>query len=120
MLALSAPDAAAGFLAGTVLQPTIFVRNVTAKKAAASISLTWRGDSGKGRVKLPELSLAPFETRQIQVGAMQKQLGIPADAHWALVTLTTSAMPDELVAVASSYDATLRYGMQAPFYSGLG
>jgi len=120
MLPLSAPDAAAGFPAGTVLQPTIFVRNTTAKKLAAGITLTWRGDSGKGRVKLPELSLAPFETRQIQVGAMQKQLGIPSDAHWALVTLTTSAMPDELIVMASSYDVTARYGMQSPIFSGVG
>src|SRR5208337_4099665 len=114
MLALSAPDPATGFPAGTALQPTILVRNVTDKKQSASITLSWRGDSGKGRAKLPGLILAPFETRQIQVSAMQKQLGIPNDAHWALVTLTTSAKPDELIAEASSYDAATRYGMQSP------
>jgi len=43
------PNCQAGFPAGTALQPTIFVRNVTAKKQAASITLSWRGDSGKGR-----------------------------------------------------------------------
>lgn len=40
---------------------------------------------------------------------------IPADAHWASVTLTTDGLPDEVVAVAASYDSSLRYGAQTPF-----
>jgi hypothetical protein len=42
------------------------------------------GDSTKGRARLQEISLQPFETRQLDIGAMQKQLGIPDEAHWAL------------------------------------
>ncbi|HEX8814185.1 MAG TPA: D-Ala-D-Ala carboxypeptidase family metallohydrolase [Terriglobales bacterium] len=120
MLAMASPDPAAGFPEGTVLQPAIFVRNTTGRKLTVRIALNWRDESGKGTVTLPEMALAPFETRQIQIGDMQKPLGIPAEAHWALATVTTSASPDELVVEASSYDTTLRYGMQSPVYSGVG
>jgi hypothetical protein len=120
MLALSTPDPAADFPAGTMLQPTIFVRNTTAQPVRASITLSWRGDTGEGQATLPQLNLAPYETRQIEVDLMQKQLGIPADAHWALVTLSTPAAPDSLMAVAASYDSTGRYGMQTPFADVLG
>ena len=120
MLALQTPDPAAGFPGGTVLEPIIFLRNATAKKVSASITLTWRGDSTKGRVKLPEVSLKPFETRQLEIGPMQNRLGIPEDAHWALVTLTSPASPDDLLGVAASYDSTGRYGAQTPFSDNLG
>jgi hypothetical protein len=106
MLALHTPDPAAGFPVGTVLDPTIFLRNATARKQSASIALGWRGDSAKGRAAMPEVILQPFETRQMDIGAMQKQLGIPDDAHWALVTLTSPSSPDDLLAVAASYDST--------------
>src|SRR6202043_1611032 len=115
MLALQTPDPVAGFPGGTVLQPMLFLRNATAKNVSASIQLTWRGDSAKGRTRLPEVRLKPFETRQLEIGAMQKQLGIPDDAHWALVTLTSAASPDDLLATAASYDSTGRYGAQTPF-----
>lgn len=120
MLALQTPDPAAGFPGGTVLEPIIFLRNATAKRLSASITLTWRGDSAKGRVQLPEVNLQPFETRQLEIGPMQKRLGIPEDAHWALVTLTSPASPDDLLAVAASYDSTGRYGAQTPFSDNLG
>ena len=120
MLALRVPDPAAGLPPGTVLQPTIFVRNTTAKQLSAGITLSWRGDSGQGQVKLPALKLDPFATQQWQIGPMQKQLGIPDDAHWALVTLTSPGAPDDLIATASSYDANGQYGLQTRFSVGLG
>ncbi|HXM23172.1 MAG TPA: hypothetical protein VN948_18080 [Terriglobales bacterium] len=120
MLALRTPDPAAGLPARTKLQPTIFVRNTTAKKLSASITISWRGDSGRGQAKLPELYLAPFATQQLQIGTMQKQLGIPDDAHWALVTLTSPASPDDLIAVVSSHDRTGRYNLETPFSDNLG
>ncbi len=115
MLALQSPDPASGFPVGTVLQPNIFVYNPTAKNVSANISLSWRGDSGQGKVALPALHLRPHATQRLEIGSMQKKLGIPDDAHWALVTLTTPASPDDIVAVAASYDSTLRYGAQTPF-----
>jgi hypothetical protein len=120
MLALQTPDPAAGFPSGTVLQPMLFLRNATAKNLRASIQLTWRGESAKGRAQLPEIRLKPFETRQLDIGSMQKQLGIPDDAHWALVTLTSPVSPDDLLATAASYDSTGRYGAQTPFSDNLG
>jgi hypothetical protein len=77
MLPLQMPDPALGLPVATVLQPTIFVRNATEKPAAASLKLDWRGDSGQGTAKLPDINLAPFETREIQIAPLQKQLGIP-------------------------------------------
>ncbi len=120
MLALRTPDPAIGLPPGTLLQPTIFVRNITANSIAADIALSWRGDSGKGQAKLPELQLAPFATQQLPIGTMQKQLGIPENAHWALVSLTTTASPDDLIAIASSRDNSGRYGAEAGFVGGLG
>jgi hypothetical protein len=34
---------------------------------------------------------------------------------WSQVTLTTDTQPEEVVAVAASYDDSLRYGAQTPF-----
>ncbi len=115
MLALSTPDPALGLPSGTVLQPAILVRNTTSKKISASLTLSWRGDSGKGQTNLPELELAPFATQQLQIGAIQKQLGIPNDAHWALVTLSANALPDDLIALASSRDSSGRYHLETKF-----
>jgi hypothetical protein len=120
MLALQNPDPAAGFPAGTSLQPLVLLRNVTAKKTSANFTLSWRGDSSKGKVQLPRISLRPFETRMVDIAGMQKQLGIPRDAHWALVKFTSTAAPDDLIAVASSFDGTGRYGAQTPFSDNLG
>jgi hypothetical protein len=120
MLALHTPDPAAGFPAGTIVDPIIFLRNATARRQSASIALSWRGDSAKGRAAMPEIILQPFETRQLDIGAMQKQMGIPEEAHWALVTLTSPSSPDDLLAVAASYDSTGRYGAQTPFSDNLG
>jgi hypothetical protein len=85
----------------------------------AGVTLNWRGDSSRGQVKLADLNLAPYSTQQLPIGAMQKQLVIPDDAHWALVTLSTPASPNDLVAVASSYDASGRYNIDTPFSSNV-
>jgi len=119
MLALRTPDPAIGLPPGTVLQPILFVRNTAAKNVAAEITLNWGGSSGKGEARLPELQLAPFATQQLPISAVQKQLGIPDSAHWALVSLTTAA-PDDLIAIASSRDASGRYGTETKLTGGLG
>jgi len=120
MLALRTPDPVLGLPAKVTLQPTIFLHNTTANQVAASISLAWRGESGKAKVDLSKLNLPPFATEKVDIGAMQKQLGVPDDAHWALVTLTSTGMPDDLIAAASSYDSTLRYNLESRFQGGLG
>src|SRR5581483_7238205 len=115
MLALKNPDPIVGFPQGTTLQPTIFLRNTTAQSVNANVSIGWHGDSGQGKANLPVLTLNPLETRKLDIGSVQQQLGIPDTAHWGLVTVTTGATPDDVIAVAASYDATGRYGAQTPF-----
>jgi hypothetical protein len=110
------PSSAIGLPAGIQLQPTILVRNETAHPVPAELALKWRSDSGEGSVKLPAFQLAPFATQQFQIGAMEKQLGIPEGAHWALVALSSSG-PEQLAALAATYDISGRYMLQTPFSS---
>jgi|HubBroStandDraft_2_1064218.scaffolds.fasta_scaffold01560_7 hypothetical protein len=51
---------------------------------------------------------------------MQKQLGIPPDAHWALVSFTTDAAPDDVIAIASSRNCTGAYNAETRFSGGEG
>lgn len=120
MLALASPDPALRLPHGTSLQPTLFIRNTSTKNIAVDLSLTWRGDSAKGQVKLPQMRLAPFATQQMQIGTKQSLLRIPDDAHWGLVTLNTDALPDDLVAIATSTDASERYNLPSRFVGGIG
>jgi len=115
MLALSQPDSALGFPDGAVLQPQIFVRNTTGNPVVASLRFNWRGDSTTGNAPGPTVRLAPFETRRIDVAALQDAKTLPKEAHWTAVVLTTRGIPDEVMAVAASYDESLRYGAQTPF-----
>jgi len=115
MLALSNPDPALAFPLGTTLQPRLFLRNTTAKFMDATLRFNWRTASTTGKAQGPSLQLSPYETRSIDVAALQDGKTLPANTNWASVTITTNSKPDELVAVAASYDATLRYGAQTPF-----
>src|SRR6266478_6056747 len=115
MLALSNPDLALAFPEGTTLQPQLFLRNATAKFIDAALRFNWRAASTTGKAPGPTLHLSPFETRRIDVAALQDGKTLPANANWTSVTVTTNSKPDELVAVAASYDPTLRYGAQTPF-----
>jgi hypothetical protein len=49
------------------------------------------------------------------VAALQTQKLLPADAHWASVIISAPVQPDDLMAVATSYDHSGRYGAQTPF-----
>ena len=97
------------------MQPQLFVRNTTAKSINAALTFNWRSDSASGKSAGPALQLNPYETRRINVAALQDGKTLPKNAQWASVTLATSALPDEVVAVAASYDQSLRYGAQSPF-----
>jgi hypothetical protein len=115
MLALSSPDPALAFPVGTILQPQLFIRNTTSKSIDASLTLNWRGLTASGKSPAFTLRLNPNETRRIDVAALQDGKSIPQNAQWASVTLATSGMPDEVVAVAASYDESMHYGAQTPF-----
>jgi len=115
MLALSNPDPALAFPPGTTLRPQLFIRNATGKPVDAALRFNWRADSASGKAAGPALRLNPYETRQIDVAALQNGGVLPKQANWTSVTLTTNGLPDEVMAVAASYDDTLRYGAQTPF-----
>lgn len=115
MLALASPDPALAFPVGTKLQPQIFVHNTTSKPVDAALTFNWRSDATSDKALGPALHLLPFETRRIDVAALQDGKTLPQNAQWASVTLATSGLPDEVVAVAASYDGSLHYGAQTPF-----
>ncbi len=115
MLALSSPDPALAFPPGTTLHPQLFVRNTTGKPADVALRFNWRAGSATGKALGPQLRLSPYETRRIDVAALQDGITLPKQANWTSVTLTTNSKPDELMAVAASYDDTLKYGAQTPF-----
>jgi hypothetical protein len=115
MLALSNPDPALAFPPSTKLHPQVFIRNTTGKPGDATLRFNWRSAGGTGNVAGPSVRLNPFETRRVDVAALQSEGLIPKDANWTTVTLTTNGSPNEVMAVATSYDETLRYGAQTPF-----
>ncbi len=71
MLALSHPDPALAFPEGTVLRPQLFVRNAVAKPVNISLRFNWRNTNASGKAAGPAFRLGPFETRRIDVGALQ-------------------------------------------------
>ena len=68
-----------------------------------------------GKVAGPSFRLGGFETHQVDVAALQASQVLPKDAVWTSVILATNGLPEEVVALAASYDKTLRYGAQTPF-----
>lgn len=115
MLALPNPDPALAFPPGTTLRPEIFIRNTTAKPIDGALRFNWRGGGTTGKALGRQLRLLPYETRSIDMSALQDGKVLPKNANWTSVTLTSNALPDEIMAVAASYDKTLKYGAQTPF-----
>jgi hypothetical protein len=115
MLALSNPDPALAFPTGTQLQPRIFIRNITPKPLDAALRFNWRASNATGKATGPQIHLLPYQTRLIDVAALQNGAVLPKQANWTSVTITTNSRPDEIMAVAASYDQTLQYGAQTPF-----
>ena len=115
MLALSSPDPALAFPVGTILQPQLFIRNTTSKSIDASLTFNWRSNTATGKSPASALRLSPNETRGFDVAALQDGKSLPQNAQWASVTLATSGLPGEVMAVAASYDQSMHYGAQTPF-----
>jgi hypothetical protein len=96
------------------LQPAIFLRNASANAYTAQVTFNWRSDAATGKSTKAVL-LQPYETRMVDVAGLQAQGTVPANARWAYVSITAPVKPDELLAVASSFDGSGRYGAQTPF-----
>lgn len=120
MLALSNPDPELAFPPHTVLHPKFLLRNVTSRVQKVDCDFFWRIDeTSKGFTNGPVIQLDPFETKEIQLENLPQGAAPPPTAHWSAVYLRTSAKPGEIVAVAASYDDSLRYGAQTPFIDQL-
>jgi hypothetical protein len=116
MLALANPDPALGFPAETRLKPTVFLRNASPKPTSAQLHFTWRSDLGTGTTKPIPLLLKPYQTLVMDLASLQSQNVLPAEAHWASAFITAPGVqPDQLLAVAASYDKSGLYGSQTPF-----
>ena len=42
----------------------------------------------------------------VDIGALQSQKLLPSDAHWAAMIIGGPLQPDDVIAIAASYDAT--------------
>lgn len=115
MLVLTQPAPELALPSGTMLHPMIFLRNTSATAIHVKTTFHWRGASASGQSQAPDLILAPYETHRTDVSAMQTAGVLPKNAHWAQTSIVTDGPPDAIVAVAASYDSTLRYGAQTPF-----
>jgi hypothetical protein len=114
MLALTNPDPALALPSGTTLKPAIYLRNASANPYTAQLAFNWRSatTTGKGTTAVP---LQPYETVMVDVAALQAQGTIPPSAQWAYVSISAPIKPDDLLAVATSYDVSGRLGAQTPF-----
>jgi hypothetical protein len=59
--------------------------------------------------------LSANEVRLLDLSALQRSGRIPADASWANVEISHSGRVGDVIAIAASYDSSLRYGTQTPF-----
>ena len=111
--ALCCPDPALALPAGAILKPAIFLRNASGN-AYTQLTFNWRSGTTSGK-SVTAVSLQPYATSMVDVAALQAQGTIPASAQWAYVSITAPVKPDELLAVATSYDPTGKLGAQTPF-----
>jgi hypothetical protein len=68
--------------------------------------------TGKRMLAVP---LQPHATARLDIAELQAEGTIPATAQWAYVNIAAPIKPDDLLAVATSFDSTLRFGAQTPF-----
>jgi len=115
MLALTNPDPALAFPKGTTLHPRLFIRNNSPKSYIAQVSFHWRSATAEGNSDPTGVTLASDQTVLLDVADLQSKGVLPSDAQWASVSISAPTLPEEFMAVAGSYDETMRYGAQTPF-----
>ena len=116
LVGLATPDPMLGYPQGTILHPTIFVRNVTDAPISPTMLVSWKSAASAGRISLDLDKIAAEESRVLDLTAIQS---VPPDANWANVEITYSGRLGDLIAIAASYDDTKRYGLQSPFSSSI-
>lgn len=118
MLALANPDPSLGFPANVALIPEVLLRNTTAGPVDALLTLNWRSATRSGHLPITS-SLKPGEVRIVNLLDVENQAKVPGDAYWGTLTLNYQGRYGDLVPIASSFDASGKYGMQTPFSEGL-
>jgi hypothetical protein len=119
MVALSNPDPALKFPAGTSLTARVFVRNTTNQKLPVNVVANWRSPAGSGLAVLSKPVLQPQQTTLLDLSAMQSSSILPPDADWAGVSLQFYGREGDVAAISSSYDKSWKYGLQSPFTTQL-
>jgi len=119
MVALSNPDPTLGFPADVTLIPQVLLRNTTAGTVNALLTLNWRSASTSGHVPVLSSPLKPGEVRIVNLVDVENQDKIPGDAYWGTLTLNYQGHYGDIVPIASSFDASGKYGLQTPFSEGL-
>jgi hypothetical protein len=97
------------------------VHNTSSQQISYLVRLDWTGIDGKpGSAVLAPALIASKETQLLSLRDLQNGGPLPADAHWATVSITAVCQPEDLIAMTASYDSTMRYGAQNPFSDYLG
>lgn len=95
-----------GFPAGTTFTPYLALRNLTAN--AEQVNVTLYTEQGTA-LNTPAQSLQPFESRQVDVSSVLKQLGLKGFSGSLTLTVTHSGGVSDVMSVAGSVDAKGTY-----------
>jgi hypothetical protein len=110
IVALSTPDPMLGMPTGTVLVPTVFVRNTTSSSMPFRLTVSWSSAQAHGSYPVLSDSLAPGEARRIDLSSIQQQKAIPPESRWATVSIDFTGREFDVIAVNSSYDSAGKFG----------
>lgn len=119
LVAMKQPDPTLGLPQGTVLKPMVFLRNTSGATVKPKLQVSWHAKAVDGKSVQDIDTLAPFETRVIDLSQFQKPGMISPDALWSTVTLSYPGRAHDLVAVQATYDDSGQYGVQSPFTNNL-
>jgi hypothetical protein len=103
---VGAADPMMGFPAGTRFTPYLALRNLTAN--AEQVNVTLYTEQGTA-LSAPAQSLQPFESRQVDVNSVLKQLGLKDFSGSLTLTVSHSGGPSDVMSVAGSVDAKGTY-----------
>ena len=118
MMALANPDPALALGDGATLQPTVFLRNTTSAPLPLSAAVNWKSAASRGHFDLPTRVLPPNSVQALDLTQYLGPKAIPSEANWGTVILSYNGQPADLVAFATSFDASGKHGVQTPFSEG--
>lgn len=113
-LMASAADPMMNFPAGTVFTPFSVVRNISGQPVSVTPNLYWMAGGVAQTARLPQITLAPFQTQVLDVMALLAQAGQKNyNGNLSLVLDVTSNVPRGAILLAGgSVDQTNNYVFQ--------